>query len=121
MDNKCYEGCNYLLGYVIEMALKARICTLLNLATYPEQFKDYKTHDLGKLLILSGLSNELDEKEINEVESKYKLPWSVVIEWNEIFRYKFTVEYNKNSADEAYSNTQYICTFFILNWIKEKW
>jgi hypothetical protein len=34
-----YDGCAYLCGYIIELALKARICRLLNLSDYPETGK----------------------------------------------------------------------------------
>ena len=31
-----YDGCAYLCGYVVELALKARICRLLGVRDYPE-------------------------------------------------------------------------------------
>ena len=118
-DNKLYEGCNYLLGYVIELAFKARICTLLKLDSYPEKIIEYKRHDYENLLLLSGLSTELDEKIKND--SNFGIYWSNVKNWDVIYRYKKTLEYNKNSDNEVFSRTQYDCTVFIFNWIQEKW
>ena len=32
-----YDGCVYLCGYVVEVALKARICATLGIDDYPEK------------------------------------------------------------------------------------
>ena len=50
-----YDGAAYLCGYVVEFALKARICKLLGLDEYPETGKlktAYAVHDFNQLLIL---------------------------------------------------------------------
>ncbi len=56
-----YEGAVYMMGYVLECALKALICKRLNLSKYPDEkgeiAKFFKTHKFDPLLILSGLSN----------------------------------------------------------------
>ncbi len=41
--NSKYDGAVYLGGYVLKLALKARICKLLNLSQYPDkgQLKKY--------------------------------------------------------------------------------
>ena len=61
-----YDGARYLAGYVLELALKARICRLLDFAEYPDtgEFRRlYATHDLDQLLKLSGLSRKLSLQE----------------------------------------------------------
>jgi HEPN domain-containing protein len=58
-----YDGAAYLCGYVVELALKARICRLLNVNEYPDTGKlknVYGVHDLDQLLLLSGLRRRLD-------------------------------------------------------------
>jgi len=52
-----YDGCVYLCGYVVECALKARICKFLKLSKYPsdEHGKIFKTHNFGILKLLAGL------------------------------------------------------------------
>lgn len=33
----CYDGCAYLCGYVVELALKAAVCATLGIDEYPEK------------------------------------------------------------------------------------
>ena len=63
-----YDGAFYLAGYVIELALKARICKVLDLSDYPDTGKlgtIFKTHSFDELLLLSGLKNSSNR--INQV------------------------------------------------------
>lgn len=60
--NGLYDGSKYLAGYVLELALKARICRVLDVTEYPatgELGRVYATHDLDRLLTLSGLRRKL--------------------------------------------------------------
>lgn len=53
-----FDGCVYLCGYVVELALKARICAHLGIEEYPgrERLRSaFMTHNLEDLLLLSGL------------------------------------------------------------------
>lgn len=62
-DAGLYDGCVYLAGYVVELALKARICKLLDVDEYPDTgklSKVYAVHDLDQLLLLAGLRKTLD-------------------------------------------------------------
>lgn len=57
-----YDGCAYLCGYVVECALKARICRYLKLKEYPssgEYGRIFKTHDFELLKLLAGLEGEI--------------------------------------------------------------
>lgn len=53
----CYDGCAYLCGYVVELALKAAICARLDLDEYPEKRLEgkFKKHDFEDLKLLAGL------------------------------------------------------------------
>ncbi|TAG52252.1 MAG: HEPN domain-containing protein [Cytophagales bacterium] len=112
LDNKCYSGCNYLLGYVIEMALKARICTLLN-DEFPESISSYKIHDFKNLIHLSGLRVEFETKCINDDEFRAS--------YNEIFKLKVENRYILLNISGTEILSMYNSVVLIFNWIKEKW
>lgn len=116
LDEGYYDGANYLMGYVIELALKARICKLLNIENYPESkdYQSFKVHKLDVLLTLAGLSNELELKKLNE--NFFDISWSEITEWSEIYRYKPI-----GTFTHAVCGFKYGCVTFILNWIKTKW
>ncbi|MBI2009485.1 hypothetical protein HYS84_03740 [Candidatus Saccharibacteria bacterium] len=57
-----WEVAAYLMGYVLECALKAASCKALRLATYPPlksrgEVLGFKTHEFEQLLAVSGLSD----------------------------------------------------------------
>jgi HEPN domain-containing protein len=55
-----FDGATYLCGYAVEVALKARICRILNWAEFPSTsgefhaYRSFQTHELDVLLRLSG-------------------------------------------------------------------
>jgi hypothetical protein len=55
-----FDGATYLCGYVVEVALKARICRVLNWPEFPstggefQAYRSFQTHELDVLLRLSG-------------------------------------------------------------------
>jgi HEPN domain-containing protein len=71
-----YDGAAYLGGYAVELALKGRICQCLHWTHYRTEGaygQFFKTHDLERLLDVSGFSLEMKTKYITE--------WSVVNFW----------------------------------------
>lgn len=60
---KDWHGAAYLLGYVLECALKAATCKTLHLVSYPDGTKNpnvssyFMTHKFEQLLVVSGLEN----------------------------------------------------------------
>ncbi|MGH9933419.1 MAG: HEPN domain-containing protein [Pyrinomonadaceae bacterium] len=60
-----YDGAIYLGGYVVELALKSRICRTLNWKSFPQttgefqNYRSFKTHDLDVLLSLSGTEDKI--------------------------------------------------------------
>ena len=54
------DGATYLCGYGVEVALKARICRVLDWPEFPstggefQGYRSFQTHELGVLLRLSG-------------------------------------------------------------------
>lgn len=77
-----FDGAAYMCGYAIELALKARICRLLKWSEYKHtrEYDTYKTHDLAKLLDLSGIRQKINVNFLAE--------WSAVFpEWGTELRY----------------------------------
>ena len=83
---KRYDGAVYICGYVVELALKARICHTLRWAGFPEtrhEFRDFqslRTHDLEILLRFSGIEPR--------IKGKYFTQWSAVLNWDPDKRYR---------------------------------
>jgi HEPN domain-containing protein len=111
-----YDGAVYLCGYVLEIALKARICKLLDLTEYPLEGKfkqTYATHDFSVLLKLSGLENQI-------LLSKTKQPdlfisWSLVTGWYPAMRYEILNKSKKEVGDIL------VALIDILKWLKKSW
>lgn len=80
-----YDGAAYLAGYAVEMALKARICRVLEAADYPlaGSFRPaYAVHDLEQLVLLGGLSTRLEA-----AAPPYRDNWSITRRWKPDRRY----------------------------------
>lgn len=72
----------YICGYAIEMKLKYRICKTLGWDEYAIDgniSKAFKTHELDRLLHISGV-----EKRIN---ATFIAEWSIVLKWDPEIRY----------------------------------
>lgn len=83
-----YDGSSYLAGYVVELALKARICRVLDVEQYPvagEIARSFKTHNLDDLLRLAGLQRKFDQAKA--ANPNLLTNWSLVTQWSEQFRY----------------------------------
>lgn len=81
-----YDGAVYLSGYVVEMALKARICRSLSWPDFPETRGEFeglgglKTHDLEILLRLSNRGGS--------ILGTYLAEWTIVTTWRPEHRYR---------------------------------
>ncbi len=81
-----YDGAVYLCGYVVEMALKAKICETLKWSGFPEtksefeNYRSFRTHSLDVLLSLAGVEQEIKTKLLTD--------WSTVVNWDPEVRYK---------------------------------
>lgn|GEM_PF-168503 len=106
IDNSFFEGAIYLAGYSVELSLKAKICDLIDI---PDLFnfgnngiksdhtKSYRSHDLERLVLFSGLRNKLQSAKSEDIEIFKN--WSVVCEWSEDKRYCKCGLNSKNEAD----------------------
>jgi HEPN domain-containing protein len=109
-----YDGARYLAGYVLELALKARICRILDFEEYPDtgDFRRlYATHDLDQLLKLSGLSRKLSLQEGALFDS-----WSTAALWKPERRYDVP-----GSSTLADVRDILIAIDKVLGWIKRYW
>lgn len=107
LENNRFDGAAYVCGYAVELALKARICSALNWAGFPEtrkefeNFSSFKTHKLDVLLALSGQENR--------IKTEYLSEWSVVSTWDPEARYK-VVGY----ADREQVELMLVCSILLL-------
>ncbi|MEZ4732327.1 MAG: HEPN domain-containing protein [Caldilineaceae bacterium] len=120
-DQGLYDGCCYLAGYVLEMALKARICKVLDTADYPETgeiSRSFKTHNLIVLLRLAGLQRKLDVA--IAANPNLLRSWSLITEWTEEFRYTPAGTRSKLEAEIILSAIEDRKDGILL-WLKKYW
>lgn len=120
-DQGLYDGCCYLAGYVLEMALKARICKALDLADYldtGEISRSFKTHNLIVLLRLAGLQRKLDVA--IAANPNLLRSWSLITEWTEEFRYTPAGTRSKLEAEIILSAIEDRKDGILL-WLKKYW
>jgi HEPN domain len=119
-----YDGCCYLAGYVIELALKASICKNMHNndffdAVKTETARAFKIHNLKELIILAGLSHRYKELDTtNPILAQHWIFITDGIKWSEQLRYQsgFT-QAESEKLLEAINHPQN----GILKWIKKYW
>jgi hypothetical protein len=99
-DAGLFDGCAYMCGYVVELALKARICATLGLNEYPEnsrrRLKDaFWSHDFDDLKLLAGMEHAFSASHPNLLTN-----WSVASRWDPGQRYEPVGSYNQARALE---------------------
>lgn len=119
-DAQLYDGCVYLCGYVVELALKATICRLLGIQDYPDKRSDrignaFRTHDFDELRLLAGLQNEgaLNAGPVFD-------NWSTATTWKPEVRYAQVGHYNRETAErvlEAVRGQPH----GVLTWLRQRW
>lgn len=99
-----YGAAFYMGGYVVELALKARICRTLGWPEFPEKRAEFqalttfRTHDLGVLLHLSGRESI--------VKARYLAAWNVVSKWDAESRYRLCGRASKPDAASLVSSAR---------------
>lgn len=112
-----YNGCVYLCGYVVECALKARICKVLNLDEYPaDELKFSKTHDFDVLKLLAGLKKDLAPGSNQELWEN----WSVATRWKPELRYQPPGQNNQETAGEVIDSIK-VSPNGVLTWLAKRW
>lgn len=94
LDQGLHDGAYYLCGYAVECALKACIAKNVRQYDFPDKkvVIDSHTHDIEKLIRVSGLEPELRLQ--TQKNQEFKLNWQVVRDWSEISRYKRSSEFD---------------------------
>lgn len=105
-----WHGAAYMLGYVLECALKAVICKTLHLVEYPENTKNNKidsyfmTHRFEQLLLVSGLEDIFSSRgpaqawqNWSDFMLKYQGDWPTM-------RYNVDVIWNEIEVNKLYNN-----------------
>lgn len=113
-----YDGAAYLAGYVVELALKARICRFLGLTDYPSTgpLKPvYAVHDLDQLAMLAGLRSKL-----TPADAALFANWSVAQPWKPDRRYTALGTYTQQDALDIL-NAIRDPNSGILRWITKHW
>ena len=89
------DGAYYLAGYAIESGLKACIAKRTQQYDFPDKklVNDSHTHDLGKLLNLAELKDELDA--VIAADSAMESALDKIQDWSETSRYQ------RKTAQEA--------------------
>lgn len=113
-----FEGAYYLMGYAVECALKACIAKQFDRYDFPDKtlVDESYTHNLEKLLKLSGLRAEFDKESSRDV--KLRDNWLTVKDWSEKIRYSKTV--SRKQAQDFYK----ACVARgsgILSWLRSRW
>lgn len=118
-SNGYYDGATYLCGYVVETALKARICKNLNIQDYPDTGENksiFSSHNFDRLLLLSGLQDQISISKNPQLFQN----WSLLTTWKPDGRYQSIGTCSKQSAkDTLQALTQ--SKFGFLKWIKKQW
>lgn len=105
-----WHGSAYMLGYVLECALKAATCKTLHLIAYPENTKNDKinsyfmTHRFEQLLVVSGLENVFSSrgpKEAWQNWSEFTLEYPG--DWPAM-RYDLSKNWDKIKIEQLYNN-----------------
>lgn len=116
---KLYDGTVYLSGYVVEFALKARICKLLKLADYPEtgeMGRLFKTHDFDVLKLLAGVAGEINVAKNKDLFDN----WSTATSWRPERRYSPKGTSDRKRAQEVLASIKDNPNG-VLTWLSQRW
>lgn len=116
-----FDGTVYLCGYVVEAALKARICKHLQMKEYMDtgDMKGiFSSHDFDRLLLLSGLRNKINLA--NKRDTALFKNWSLLTNWKPDLRYVTIGTYDKNYAKSLLNALEDKNEGFLI-WIKKLW
>jgi len=113
-----WGGAYYLAGYAVELALKACVIKRL-MATDgfpPKDFsRDCYTHDLAKLIDLSGLTTNFTVARTADAELRKN--WLVTRKWSEEMRYHLVAEVEARALFNAIADAAH----GVLTWVRTHW
>lgn len=118
-DNELYDGCVYLCGYVLELALKARICKVLGLKEYPPPSAPksfgalFKTHEFDALKVLARIDEDMAR------DPRLFAKWSLATHWTPQIRYEMK-GYGATEAEDMLESLT-APQVGVLTWLKKRW
>lgn len=117
-DAGLYDGCVYLAGYAVELALKARICRVLKISKYPaEGFgSSYKVHSLDQLKVLAALDPDISVTKNKDLFDN----WSIAVKWDPEQRYDPPGTYDEPAAKDILDSIQ-SKPDGVLTWLTKRW
>ena len=118
-DTSLYDGAVYLCGYVVEAALKARICKHLQMKEYldtGDMKSVFLSHDFDRLLFLSGLKNRINLA--NRRGTDLFKNWSLLTTWTPDMRYASVGTYDQQYAADLIKALEDNRDGFLI-WIKK--
>jgi hypothetical protein len=123
LANNLFDGAVYLAGYALELALKARICKILD-TNYPSNtYKSFFTHRHEELILLAGLTTELRRK---QADPDFNTNWSLLVGghnqqgWSESWRYRKIGSVSQQDAQDFIDALDDLQSG-ILTWLKTLW
>jgi len=118
LKNGCYQGAYYLIGYAVECALKACVAKQVKRYDFPNKklANEAFTHDLSKLIKISGLSPQFEKA--RQENQELDVNWAIVKDWSEISRYD--IDITKEQAEDLY-NACVSRKNGILFWLRKQW
>ena len=99
-----YDGAVYVCGYAVEVALKARICRVLNWPEFPhtggefQAYRSFQTHELDVLLRLSGQESR--------IKGQYFSSWNALAVWKAESRYNVVGQIQKEDAESMIAGAE---------------
>jgi HEPN domain-containing protein len=114
-----FDGCAYLCRYIVELALKARICATLGLEEYPDKgsrLRDaFRTHDFDDLKLLAGIESELSANRPALLNN-----WSIATRWKPELRYEPLGSYDQAQAERILDAIR-AKPDGVLEWLSSRW
>src|SRR5712691_3885633 len=107
------------VGYVVEFALKARICKILKLHEYPDKGevgRIFKTHDFAVLKLFAGLQEEMTIAKNKPLFDN----WSTATAWKPEQRYSPIGTYGAREATDVLSSIKDKPNG-VLTWLSKRW
>jgi hypothetical protein len=118
LNNGCFAGAYYLVGYAVECGLKACIAKQFHEHDIPDKklVLGVYEHDLVKLLTLSG--NKSEHELAAQGSADFRRAWETIKKWTPEVRYDPSV--SEQAAREAFTAVT-DANFGVMPWIKKYW
>lgn len=112
-----HSAAYYLAGYAVECGLKAVIAVSFRATVIPSRkfVNDIHTHDLGSLVSLAGLKQDLDLA--SRGNDFFAANWNFVAGWKETARYERIDPFMANRMVAAVGDPE----SGVLQWLKTHW